>query len=166
MKPLEPRRLDLLQSPLNRQVADYWFKLVEGECAAWPDKAEIDPVALRNVLPHLCLIDVQPDGALSYRLVGEWVRGLGVRRGQIVEDRHNRCGNFQSCEVLYHCLEAGLPLWQRYGYGQEDGDILQDEGAVTMEALVLPLTARPESSRIGFLLTSGDFCKIVSERTL
>ena len=163
MKPLELRRLNLLQSPLNRQVADYWFQLADGRQATWPDKAEIDPMALRDALPHLCLIDVQPDGALSYRLVGEWVRGLGVRRGQIVEDRDNRCGSFQSCEGLRRCLKAGLPLWDRFGYGQDEGDLLQDEDTVKMEALVLPLTARPESSRIGFLLTSGDFCKAASE---
>ncbi len=161
MKPLELRHLDLLESSLNRQVADYWFKLADNRPTALPDKAEIDPLALGKALPHLCLIDVRPDGSFAYRLVGEWVRGLGVRRGKTVGNLNDGDSGFQSCDGLRRCLSERLPLWDRQSYGQPGGQGVDGEGTVKIEALVLPLTARPGTGRIDFLLTCGDFCKAV-----
>lgn len=160
MRVLQHQRLDVLESPLNRRVAQYWFELASECRPAWPDKAALDPLALGQTLSHLCLIDVRPDGGFTYRLVGEWVRALGVRRGQTVEDLENERGSLRICERLRRCVSAGAPYWDRYGYGRPAQEFMK------IEALVLPLTALPGSELIDLLLTSGDFCKTETDSAL
>lgn len=46
----------------------YWSRLRQGR--ATPDQADIDPKALKRLLPFVFLLDARPDGSFVYRLAG------------------------------------------------------------------------------------------------
>jgi len=46
----------------------YWSRIRAGR--AVPDQADIDPKALKRVLPSVFLLDVRPDSTFTYRLAG------------------------------------------------------------------------------------------------
>ena len=46
----------------------YWSRLRQGRPA--PDQADIDPKALKRLLPFVFLLDSRPDGSFVYRLAG------------------------------------------------------------------------------------------------
>ena len=46
----------------------YWSRLRRGRTA--PDQADIDPKALKRLLPFVFLLDARPDGSFIYRLAG------------------------------------------------------------------------------------------------
>lgn len=46
----------------------YWSRLRQGRAA--PDQADIDPKALKRLLPFVFLLDARPDGSFIYRLAG------------------------------------------------------------------------------------------------
>lgn len=60
--------------PVTRDLHDYWERL-KGERAA-PDRAEIDPVAIRHILPDIFIIEVDPERRLPLRLCGARVNAL------------------------------------------------------------------------------------------
>jgi len=60
----------------------YWSRLRRGR--ATPDQADIDPKALKRVLPYIFLIDARPEASLAYRLAGT---GLCERFGQELRGR-------------------------------------------------------------------------------
>ena len=46
----------------------YWSRLRQGRLA--PDQADIDPRALKRLLPNVFLLEARGDGAFVYRLAG------------------------------------------------------------------------------------------------
>ena len=46
----------------------YWSRIRAGR--AVPDQADIDPKALKRLLPYVFLLDVRPDSTFTYRLAG------------------------------------------------------------------------------------------------
>ncbi|HZB90150.1 MAG TPA: PAS domain-containing protein [Stellaceae bacterium] len=62
-------RYDFRADPVLRAVLDYWEQRRQG--GAMPSRRDIDPEALRQVLPHLQITEVVDGGArFRYRLVG------------------------------------------------------------------------------------------------
>ncbi|RNJ50629.1 PAS domain-containing protein [Methylocystis hirsuta] len=62
---------------VTRDLHDYWGRL-KGERAA-PDRAEIDPVAIRHILPDIFIIEADPERRLPLRLCGARVNALWQR---------------------------------------------------------------------------------------
>jgi hypothetical protein len=58
----------LMQSDAIREIFDYWTGLKAGRAA--PLRNEIDPVALRRLLPHLFIVTATPGGDIVFRLAG------------------------------------------------------------------------------------------------
>ncbi len=68
-------------------IHDYWTRL-RGD-RAFPSRAEIDPVALKQHLPYLSVTEIQPEPfRIRYRLVGTEVARLynGEMRGRWVDE--------------------------------------------------------------------------------
>lgn len=56
-------------SPKNRRGLEYWSAKREGR--RMPSRADIDPAEIRDILPHIVLLDVQQDPLdFRYRLIG------------------------------------------------------------------------------------------------
>lgn len=66
-----------MRLPVTRDLHDYWGRL-KGERAA-PDRAEIDPVAIRHILPDIFIIEVDLERRLPLRLCGARVNALWQR---------------------------------------------------------------------------------------
>jgi len=52
----------------NHFAVGYWSRIRRGRTA--PDQADIDPKALKRLLPFVFLLDARPDGSFVYRLAG------------------------------------------------------------------------------------------------
>lgn len=57
-----------MRNQATRAVFDYWINL-KGDRAA-PLRTEVDPTALRHLLPHLFIAAVDEEGVLAFRLAG------------------------------------------------------------------------------------------------
>jgi hypothetical protein len=64
-----------LKFPEHRQIFDYWSK--QSAAGGIPSRRDIDPAAIREFLPDLCLIDIEDsiDGAV-FRLAGTRIREI------------------------------------------------------------------------------------------
>lgn len=61
-------RHEEVTSPLISQLHDYWMALASG---AIPDRDQLDPVDIKELLPSLMIADVEPEPfRIRYRLVG------------------------------------------------------------------------------------------------
>jgi hypothetical protein len=84
-----PGEIEVIE-PRLRRLIDYWRSIAPGP-GLLPGKEHFDPARIRDLLPHLWLIDVLQDGArlrYRYRLVGTAIVGSGspVRPGLILEE--------------------------------------------------------------------------------
>jgi hypothetical protein len=60
------------------RLFDHWNAVRSGR--RMPRRGDIDPAALRDVLPHIVMIDVEPNPLrFRYRLVGTYVTGISGR---------------------------------------------------------------------------------------
>ncbi len=71
-----------MKLPVTRELHDYWDQL-KGERAA-PDRADIDPVAIRHILADTFIIEVDADRRFPLRLCGARVNALwrGEQKGR------------------------------------------------------------------------------------
>ena len=63
-----------MKLPVTRDLHDYWDRL-KGERTA-PDRADIDPVAIRHILADIFIIEVDVDRRFPLRLCGARVNAL------------------------------------------------------------------------------------------
>ena len=109
-----PDRGEALQT-----LYDYWLeKLGPGE--KWPARAAVDPIDLRQILPHLLMVDVRPEPLdFFYRVVGghivehagrsmqgKWLSEL--RRSNNPRDQVLQAMLFKIGEAV---LETQAPVW-------------------------------------------------------
>ena len=57
-----------MRNQASRAIFDYWINIKRDSSA--PLRTEIDPTALRHLLPYLFIVANNPDGMLSFRLAG------------------------------------------------------------------------------------------------
>lgn len=58
----------IITDPRLQDGLDYWFRKSAGK--PMPTRADIDPVEIPKLLPHVMLVDVLPAGRYRYRLIG------------------------------------------------------------------------------------------------
>jgi hypothetical protein len=63
-----------MKQPVTRELFDYWNRL-RGERAA-PDRAEIDPAAIRNVLADTFMLEIDAERQFPIRLSGSRMNAL------------------------------------------------------------------------------------------
>ena len=88
----------------------YWSRIRAGHPV--PDQADIDPKALKRLLPYVFLLDARPDGAFTYRLAGT---ALCERFGGELRDRNflthwDRESRVLLANHLRQSLRANAPL--------------------------------------------------------
>jgi hypothetical protein len=127
---IEPRHEQL------KQLADYW-QAKKGDRRA-PARADIDPIEIPALMPHLVLLDVEPDPRrIRFRLLGTAVvNGLGRDlTGKYLEElRLNKIQRAMYAEYQ-RVAAAGEPACTTWEYTREDGR------HVRLERLVLPLSS-------------------------
>lgn len=88
----------------------YWSRIRAGQSV--PDQADIDPKALKRLLPYVFLLDSRPDGSFSYRLAGT---ALCERFGMELRDKNflahwDRDSRTLIATLLRQSLRTGTPL--------------------------------------------------------
>ncbi|WP_105374269.1 PAS domain-containing protein [Neorhizobium huautlense] len=140
-----------MRNQATRAVFDYWINL-KGDRAA-PLRTEIDPTALRHLLPHLFIAAMDERGVLAFRLAGTRICDLfGYElRGMAFNQ-------------IWFGAEQPQPLYIAQNVIRHEQPALVDLVAVTADArqayemLLLPLrsTDGRESDRLfGALLPRG-----------
>lgn len=112
----------------------YWSRLRRGR--AVPDQTDIDPRALKRVLPIVFLLDTRPDGRFVYRLAGTGLcerygtelRGLNFL-SQWDADSRSRLGN-----LLSEALSTRAPICLT------SIGATQDCRMVEIETVLMPIT--------------------------
>jgi hypothetical protein len=137
--------------PRLRQLYDYWRSRRNGRRC--PSRAEIDPVHIPTLLPHVLLTDVIDGGArFRWRLCGTEVeRHFGSpMRGRFV-DELLRDQYLEYIQGLYRSVVAGqTPVYSENGYAKDNGWDAYSEVLRTAR-LLLPLAPAGEPVNIVFV---------------
>lgn len=88
----------------------YWSRIRAGQSV--PDQADIDPKALKRLLPYVFLLDSRADGSFTYRLAGT---ALCERFGMELRDKNflahwDRDSRTLIATLLRQSLRTGTPL--------------------------------------------------------
>jgi len=99
-----------MRLPVTRDLYDYWGRL-KGERTA-PDRAEIDPVAIRHILPDIFIIEVDPERRLPLRLCGARVNALWQReqKGRLFLGWWTAQRQEAVAEAIRRVIDAETPL--------------------------------------------------------
>jgi hypothetical protein len=99
-----------MRLPVTRELHDYWGRL-KGERTA-PDRAEIDPVAIRHILPDLFIIEVDPERRLPLRLCGARVNALWQReqKGHLFLGWWRAQRQEEMAEAIRRVIDTQTPL--------------------------------------------------------
>ncbi|SMF69616.1 hypothetical protein SAMN02982989_3829 [Xaviernesmea oryzae] len=127
-----------MRNEASRRIFDYWTDL-RGNRAA-PLRTEIDPAALRHLLPHLFIATIDTDGRPVFRLAGTRIcdlfarefRGAAFAEAWLEDDRRSPIGIVH--DVIRHEQPALLDV------GISDGDVRHD-----YEMLLLPVRSAEEA---------------------
>ena len=121
--------------PVTRDLHDYWGRL-KGERTA-PDRAEIDPVAIRHILPDIFIIEVDPERRLPLRLCGARVNALWQReqKGRPFLGWWRAQRQEEAAEAIRRVIDTQTPLVAH----ARTARTAPDRDAAEFELLLLPL---------------------------
>jgi len=130
---------DTLQHPEHRELYAYWqSKRVDGRL---PARADIDPIDLRRLLPHLALIDVlreSTDLDFRYRLTGTEIVERAGRdpTGRTFSDLYT--GDYLETAIATYreVVDTAEPLLSERTY-----PLVPDREFLRYDRLLLPLAA-------------------------
>lgn len=126
----------------------YWRGLQPAP--ALPGRQHLDPLEIVDLLPHVTMIDVQPEPfRLRYRLVGtRYVEALGREiTGQWVDEAHAR-RNDKFLERCREVAESGVPSWR---WGRPN--LWENDTVAGVENLMMPLAADGISVDVLFMVS-------------
>ncbi|CCJ06309.1 PAS domain-containing protein [Methylocystis sp. SC2] len=121
-----------MKLPVTRDLYDYWGRL-KGERTA-PDRAEIDPLAIRHILPDIFIIEVDPERRLPLRLCGARVNALWQceQKGRLFPEWWSAQRQEAVAEAIRRVVDAETPLIAQ-------ARTASDRNAAEFELLLLPL---------------------------
>lgn len=140
-----------MRNQASRRIFDYWTDLRRNRAA--PLRTEIDPAALRHLLPHLFIATVGSEGLSTFRLAGTRIcdlfgrelRGAAFAEAWLEDDRQ------RAIEIVYNVIHYEQPAL--LDVFASDSDTRHD-----YEMLLLPVRSFAEvrSDRVlGALLPHG-----------
>jgi hypothetical protein len=140
-----------MRNQATRAVFDYWINL-KGDRSA-PLRTEVDPTALRHLLPHLFIAAVDEEGVLAFRLAGTRICDLFGRelRGTAFDHAWFEVGQPQPLHIARNVIHHEQPALVDLVAANADA-------RQAYEMLLLPLrsTDEMESDRLfGALLPRG-----------
>lgn len=138
------------RDPILRRGYDYWL----GKCAGrpFPDRADLDPAEIKDILPHITILEVTADGAVPrfrYRLVGTAVvdavgrNGAGHFADEVLDRRQ---GDF-IVALWREVCGSGRPIYAASSYGAESGGFPSAEIGLSTQQLLLPFAVGDNAVR-------------------
>jgi hypothetical protein len=122
-----------MKLPVTRELHDYWDQL-KGERTA-PDRADIDPVAIRHILADTFIIEVDVDRRFPLRLCGARVNALWLddQKGRQFLNWWKTMHRRDMAEAILQVVDSETPLLADVRAGAEAGEPAE------LELLLLPL---------------------------
>lgn len=121
-----------MRNQASRAIFDYWINLKHD--GAVPLKTEIDPTALRHLLPHLFMAALDPAGTLAFRLAGTRICDLFGRefRGEAFAGLWQESDHRQPVEIAHNVIQSQQPALL---------DVIASNGYIlhAYEMLLLPI---------------------------
>lgn len=98
-----------MRNQASRAIFDYWINLKHD--GAVPLKTEIDPTALRHLLPHLFIAGLDPTNTLAFRLAGTRICDLFGRefRGEAFAGVWQEGDHRQPVEIAHNVIQSQQP---------------------------------------------------------
>jgi hypothetical protein len=114
--------------PNIRRLHDYWQSLADG---AVPERRELDPAAIKPLLPHICIVAFEQDPfRVYYRLSGTKVDDLngfnltGTYLDQLMAT--DTSGGAAHLQAYYQrCFDTGKPCFSAYSWPTRSGGHLK-----------------------------------------
>jgi hypothetical protein len=118
----------------NHFAVGYWSRIRQGRPA--PDQADIDPKALKRLLPFVFLLDARPDGSFLYRLAGTTLceRYGGELRGRDFLSHWDDESRARLAQLLPQALAARMPVCLTSVGATSDCRMIE------IETVLMPLT--------------------------
>jgi hypothetical protein len=118
----------------NHFAVGYWTQIRQGRAA--PDQADIDPKALKRLLPFVFLLDMRADGSFTYRLAGTALceRYGGELRGKDFFGHWDEMSRASLRKVLRQALARRAPACLTSIGSTEDCRMIE------IETVLLPIT--------------------------
>jgi CheY-like chemotaxis protein len=139
------------RNPTLRRAYDYWLKKSAGR--PFPDRADLDPAEIKDVLPHLTIVEVAGSDAqprFRYRLIGTAVvDAVGRdRTGCFADEVLDRRQTDFLFGLWREVCSSGCPIYAASAYDVESGDPASaaDPG-LSRERLLLPFSLKGDSVR-------------------
>jgi CheY-like chemotaxis protein len=139
------------RNPVLRRAYDYWLKKCAGR--PFPDRADLDPAEIKDVLPHLTIVEVAGSEArprFRYRLIGTAiVDAVGRDRTGCFADEalHRRQAEFLS-GLWREVCSTGCPIYAASAYDIESDDqAAACDAGLSRERLLLPFSLEGNSVR-------------------
>jgi CheY-like chemotaxis protein len=139
------------RNPILRRGYDFWLQKCAGR--PFPDRTDLDPSEIKDILPHLTIIEVagnDREARFRYRLVGTAVVDAvgkdrtGCFADEFLQGRHAAflCGLWQ--EVC----ASGCPIYAASAYDIDSDDrALSSDLGLSRERLLLPFSVQGDSVR-------------------
>lgn len=138
------------RNPVLRRAYDYWLEKCDGR--PFPDRADLDPAEIKDVLPHLSIVEVtgsdeQP--RFRYRLIGTAVaQAVGRdRTGRFADEALDRRQAEFLCGLWRDICASGCPVYAASAYENESDDPGAADERLSRERLLLPFSVQGDSVR-------------------
>jgi hypothetical protein len=122
-----------MRQTATRELFAYWDRLRKGRAA--PERAEIDPAAIRNVLADTFLLEIDPAGIFPIRLSGTRLNALWLseQKGRSFLDLWADAERREGMALILTVLDGTQPVIAGVTAAP------QGRSAMNMELLLLPL---------------------------
>jgi CheY-like chemotaxis protein len=139
------------RNPILRRGYDFWLQKCAGR--PFPDRADLDPVEIKDILPHLTIVEVTGSDArprFRYRLVGTAVvDAVGRDRTGYFADEvlHTRQAEFLF-GLWQEVCGSGCPIYAASAYDIESDDrAFSSDLGLSRERLLLPFSVQGDTVR-------------------
>ena len=139
------------RNPILRRGYDFWLEKCAGR--PFPDRADLDPVEIKDILPHLTIVEITGGDErprFRYRLIGTAVvDAIGRDRTGYFADEvlHSRQAEFLF-GLWQEVCTSGCPIYAASAYDIESDDpAFSSDPGLSRERLLLPFSVHGDSVR-------------------
>jgi hypothetical protein len=155
-----------------REGYAYWCREAVG--GRLPRRADIDPVEIPHLLPHIRIVDVIEQGRFRHRLVGIETRQQHKSdpTGHFLDEVLSRASGQRIIEVYAECVRERRPIYVEHEFVQPNGrgiyrlskalyTPLSEDGIAVNQVLVFHVLVAPASAQLGLDLWAQPYRALV-----
>jgi hypothetical protein len=159
---MAPPEVEPIADSVLRDLLSYW--LSKRRLARFPGRADIDPIEIPELLPHIILTDVMPDGRYRYRLTGASVdtNATVALAGKYIEEAFTERAYIDYINSLFDYVGRGQII-----YTEGEFRVDREVSIRGVKRIGLPLSsdgARVDVALVGQVYQFGNIARGLNER--